>query len=124
MSPPRRILVVEDDGLVRELATELLTDAGSDVASVPDADAALRALEASTPPALLFTDIVMPGRVDGVAPAREAKRRLPELRVVYTTGYASRFAREGAEELYGPLIAKPHSPDQLRAEIAKALAKR
>jgi CheY-like chemotaxis protein len=122
MSPPRRILVVEDDELVRELATELLIDAGYDVVSAPDADAALRLLASSRPPTLLFTDIVMPGQLDGVALAREAKRRLPELRVVYTTGYSSRFARDGAEELYGPLVAKPYSPDQLRAEIAKALA--
>jgi CheY-like chemotaxis protein len=122
MSPPRRILVVEDDELVRELATELLTDAGYDVVTAPDADAALRLLASSPPPALLCTDIVMPGRLDGVALAREAKRRLPALRVVYTTGYSSRFARDGAEELYGPLVPKPYSPDQLRAEIAKALA--
>jgi CheY-like chemotaxis protein len=116
-----RIVVVEDDDLLRELATEMLMHFGYEVVAAPNAASALRLIDTDPPPALLFTDIVMPGELDGFALAREAKRRRPGLRVIYATGYTR---RDDAEELLGPLLQKPYRAEQLRDEIEKALAGR
>jgi CheY-like chemotaxis protein len=114
-----RILVVEDEDLLRELATEMLMHFGYDVVAAPDAASALRLIDGDPPPALLFTDVVMPGELDGFALAREAKRRRPGLRVIYATGYAR---RADSEELLGPLLQKPYRAEQLHHVIEKALS--
>jgi CheY-like chemotaxis protein len=115
----RKILVVEDEAMVRELAVELIAEFGFDVVAAENAEAALRALAEHDDVALLFTDIVMPGPLNGFALGREARRRLPDLKVLYTSGYVSRFDADYAGA--GQLLAKPYRAEQLREALSSAL---
>ena len=67
---------------------------------------------------LLFTDIVMPG-MDGLELARTARSAKPELRVLYTTGYARDAA--GAEAVQSSLLSKPFTIEQLARRVRQAL---
>lgn len=82
------LLVVEDDDLVREQTVATLTSLGYRVDAVADADHALQRLDAGDPAIeLVFSDVVMPGRLDGVELAAEIGRRWPGLPVILTSGY-------------------------------------
>ena len=72
-----KALLVEDELLVREVAAEDLGDAGFDVVAASDGDEALGILREKTDFDLLFTDIRMPGNIDGWDRAREAKQMIP-----------------------------------------------
>jgi CheY-like chemotaxis protein len=122
MSPEElTILVVEDEGELRTLLSEILLDAGYNVISVRTADDALPIIQSERPIDLLFTDIVMPGRMNGLDLAREAKRLRPELRIIYTTAYADPelFRREGIEPK--AILPKPYLPGQVEQEIGDLL---
>jgi CheY-like chemotaxis protein len=81
-----RILLVEDEMLVRELAYEDLTDAGHEVTAAGTGDEALSLLREGRSFDVLFTDIRMPGAIDGWELAAEAKQISPGIKVVYATG--------------------------------------
>lgn len=83
----RRILLVEDEPLLRELTRDDLADEGHDVTVAADADEALDLLDTAAFD-LLVTDIRMPGRIDGWELARLARWRFPELAVIYISGYS------------------------------------
>lgn len=121
MDSTATILVVEDEELVREFTVELLADYGYRVLAAANGREALGILEREPGIDLLFTDIVMPGDLDGFALAREAKHRRPDLEILYTSGYTNRLAATEIGETFGPMIAKPYRPDQLGAEIKRAL---
>lgn len=87
MSAPA-ILLVEDEALVREIVALELAEAGFRVVEADDGAAALEQLDAEPALALLFTDIRLPGRLDGVGLAAESRRRRPGLPVIYATGYS------------------------------------
>jgi CheY-like chemotaxis protein len=105
-----KILLVEDEMLVRELAFEDLTEAGFDVTPARDGDEALRRLETDGPFDLLFTDIRMPGQIDGWELARRARAADPRLRVIYATGYSDDFGELSAGE---KLVKKPYRCEQI-----------
>src|SRR3954471_15535056 len=79
MEPPRPalrrpvVLVVEDEGLVRMFVTDVLEEAGFEVAEAENAEAGLLALHARPDVRVLFTDVNMPGRIDGLELARIAR---------------------------------------------------
>ncbi len=111
MSEPTVVLVVEDEPIVRFCAVEMLADAGYHVLEAAAGDEALALMEARSDIAVLFTDIEMPGAVDGHALVGIARERRPAMRVVLTSGRV----RPRAEEL-PPLVmflAKPYRPDEL-----------
>lgn len=110
------VLLVEDELLVRELAYEDLRDAGFDVTTASDADEALGHLREGGPFDLLFTDIRMPGSVDGWQLAREAKRLLPDIRVIYATGLGDAASGLAEGELY---VRKPYSLTDLHEALAQ-----
>jgi CheY-like chemotaxis protein len=111
-----RILLVEDEMLVRELAREDLSDAGHEVVDTPDGERALAILEGDRQFDLLFTDIRMPGAVDGWQLADEAKRLIPGLRVLYASGLDDNGGRLAEGE---KLITKPYRNEALLACIAE-----
>jgi CheY-like chemotaxis protein len=113
------ILVVEDEDDVRDMVTTSLRDRGFSVLSVPNAEVALQILMEHVRFDLLFTDIMMPGTMDGFELADRAKHILPELKVIYATGF-SHVARRAPEGLHGKLITKPYRVDQLMTEIEQA----
>lgn len=81
-----RILVVEDEMLIRELVMEELTDAGFAVVAVATGDEAAVLLEEDREFHLLLTDIHLPGEVDGRSLAKRARDAIPDLPVIYATG--------------------------------------
>ena len=83
-----RVLIVEDEPLVRYIASDEFAEAGYEVIAVPDGHAAIEALDAGTSFDLLFTDIRMPGTIDGWSVAAAARSRLPNLPVIYATGFS------------------------------------
>jgi CheY-like chemotaxis protein len=115
------ILVVEDEELVRDFAVELLREFAYEVLAAANGREAMALIDdPGTRIDLLFTDIVMPGELDGFALAREARRRRPALPVLYTSGYTNRTDGDDAEA-FGPMVPKPYRPEQLRTEIERAL---
>ena len=116
------ILLVEDQDEVRLFAADALRELGYRVEAVADGAAALRMLEAGARARLLFTDVGLPGDLDGWQLAREAQRRRPELRVLFTTGYGGDGAAPG--QTVGPdmgLLRKPFSQADLARKVREAL---
>ena len=119
IEPARTILVVEDDRDVREIAVTVLEEAGYRVLEAASGDDAYRLLLAHPDLRIdaLFTDVVMPGAMDGIDLADAAREMRPGLRVLYTTGFAG-LARPSREaDLAGPVLRKPYRPAELRAAI-------
>jgi CheY-like chemotaxis protein len=80
------VLVVEDEFLLRMDATDMITAAGFDVVEAVDADAAIEILEARDDVAVIFTDIQMPGSMDGLKLARAVRGRWPPIKIIATSG--------------------------------------
>jgi CheY-like chemotaxis protein len=80
------VLVVEDEFLLRMDATDMITAAGFDVVEAVDADAAIEILEARDDIAVIFTDIQMPGSMDGLKLARAVRGRWPPIKIIATSG--------------------------------------
>jgi CheY-like chemotaxis protein len=116
-----KILVVEDDVLVCAFASEVLSGAGYRLTIAHNAAEALGRLDAEPDIALLFTDIVMPGGRDGLMLAEQACRRRPDLKVLYTSGYAPRLVNRRGVALLGPFMAKPYRPQQLIDAVDRLL---
>ena len=115
MVPPKRVLVVEDDAAVRHFTVEALRHWGHEVLEAADGVDALRVLDQS-PVDLLFTDIVLPGGLNGRQLAEQARAHQPEIKVLYTTGYDRGVL--GADASASSWLAKPFTMDQLNARIA------
>ncbi|MFG1424827.1 response regulator [Roseixanthobacter glucoisosaccharinicivorans] len=114
---PRTILVVEDEPLVRLVIAEALRDQGFRVVEAASADEAILALSAGLAVDLVFTDVRMPGAVDGLALASRLKRERPELPVLITSGHLERL--EGADTT--AFIPKPYVLGEAVARIAALL---
>ena len=119
--PPTRLLLVEDEFLIRLTLSEALTDAGYDVAEAADADEALRLVDVpNLPVGLLLTDIQLPGPLDGHALAARIRDRLPGLPGIFMTG---RPAPPGAgRPRRAVVLAKPYLPSEVCAAVGKMLA--
>jgi PAS domain S-box-containing protein len=114
-----RILVVEDNPQVAELAAAILDEWGHSVLRVGDASEALRKLEQDERFDLVFSDIVMPGGMNGLDLARLIRSRWPSLPVVLATGYNE--AAGNPEDEGFPLLRKPYRPEDLLSAVAAAL---
>ncbi len=118
------VLVVEDSDHVLALAREHLTELGYRVLSAPDAEAALSVLETEGESIdLLFTDIMMPGSMNGMDLAAEFRRRSPGIPVLFTTGYnESLSSSEGVSDL--DVLSKPYRRVELAERVAAAIARK
>jgi CheY-like chemotaxis protein len=112
------VLVVEDDSLVRQVAVDGLKELGYTVLSAPDAAAALATLRSDVRIDVLFSDILMPGGMNGCQLAVEAKRIRPGIKVLLTTGYADEMfkARDIDPEL--PILEKPYRREDLLSKLS------
>jgi PAS domain S-box-containing protein len=122
-----QILVVDDDEEVRGLAERQLTSLGYRVIAVPDGAKALEALASGVQIDLLFTDVVMPGGLNGREVAREARKLRPRLRVLFTSGYfEGALVRKGEMEQDVEFIMKPYRrkdlADKVRTLLGEAAA--
>ena len=111
-----RLMVVDDDSLVRELIGEQLRCAGYEVAVFADGHAALAGLDEGLTPDLLLTDFSMP-EMNGVDLARAVRSRRPHLPVVVLTGYMSDAADALGDEDFS-LLGKPIDGDALIGRVA------
>jgi PAS domain S-box-containing protein len=116
------ILVVEDDPLVRRTVTEALTEHGYRVIAHETAAEGLDALASVPDVALLFTDVRMPGSMNGVDLALAARRQRPDLRVLFATGFSDRGTLEQWPDRLD-LLAKPYALDELCARVAAGLGR-
>ena len=117
-NPPALALAVvaEDEPILRIEAIEILEDAGFAVYDTPDADGALRFLEhRHADVGLLFSDVEMPGRMDGFELARTASARWPHIAIVVCSGVLR--PGPGALPHGAHFIDKPFSPDLIRNAI-------
>jgi len=119
---PKAILVAEDEEDVRLVVSEALAAAGFMVLNAESGPEALRMLEANPGIDLLFTDIRMPGGMDGFELAHRAKQMRPELRIVYTTGYVKELPWGEHGIGHGPMLRKPYRNRDLVAEVNRTLA--
>jgi two-component system, response regulator PdtaR len=114
------ILVVEDEPLVRLVGTLLLADAGFNVIEACNAEEALRVLEASSDVRIVFTDVEMPGALDGFGLARCVHERWPSIGVIVTSGRAEPPRQKtGRNELF---VAKPYASSTLMHKIEACLS--
>lgn len=116
------ILVVEDDDEVRATAVEMLGDLGYRVLKAPNADGALAIIDSGMAIDLLFTDVVMPGTLRSPELARMARERLPDIAVLFTSGYTENAIVHGGRLDEGVhLLTKPYSRDALARKIRHVL---
>ena len=115
------VLVVEDDESLRRYTTEILTELGYDVIEASDGHDALRLLDRHQVD-LLFTDVVMPGGMNGRELADEAVRRKRGLKVLFTTGYTrNAIVHHGRLDPGVEMVAKPFTFAELSAKVRALL---
>lgn len=118
VSQRERILLVEDDEDVRRYVAEALRDLGYRVETAPQASTALTLLETDTPFDLLFTDVVLPGGMNGRQLAERARELRPDLRVLFATGYTrNAIIHHGRLDADVNLLVKPFTPDALERKL-------
>ena len=121
----RRVLYVEDHPRLRGQIEASLTAMGLSVTAAADGRAALALLDRGERFDLLFTDVVMPGGVDGIRLAEEARRRIPDIRVLYTTGYADDDRlRDAASAAGAAMLRKPFARSALQEQLRILLERR
>jgi CheY-like chemotaxis protein len=121
-APGETVLVVEDDPDVMASTRESLADLGYQVLTAADARAALAIIDGETRIDILFSDVVMPGGMNGAQLAVEARRLRPALKVLLTSGYAGGALgdQRGAENV--PMLAKPYRREDLAQQIRLVLS--
>ncbi|CAN5327764.1 N/A [soil metagenome] len=112
---PLIILVVDDEVLVRMLACDVLMNGGHHALEAVDAEEALVLLQARPDIAVMFTDVDMPGEINGLGLARLAALRFPQLPIIVTTGAAA--VAPGNLPSSARFLAKPYSPSALLTMI-------
>lgn len=117
------IMVVEDEPEIRELVATSLAVEGFQVLCAEDAADALRQLGDHPEVELLFTDILMPGDLHGFDLARRARQIKPDIKLLYTSGYALAAAIGKSMPIEeARMVNKPYRLEQLIDEIRRALA--
>jgi CheY-like chemotaxis protein len=116
------ILVVEDDADVRGYSCDMLRELGYSIIEAENGDAGLKLLDAHPYIKLLFTDVGLPGGMNGRQLADEARRRRPHLRVLFTTGYArNAIVHDGRVDPGVELITKPYAQAALSTKLRDML---
>jgi CheY-like chemotaxis protein len=121
LQQPTRILVVEDEFLIRLTLVEALGDEGFEVVEAGSGDDALPMLEADPAIGLLLTDIQLPGSLDGRSLARRAREGRPSLPVLYVTGRPDP-AEEAASAANERYISKPYTLTDICAAVRSLTA--
>jgi CheY-like chemotaxis protein len=116
------VLVVEDDEDVRATVVALLMELGYRILQARDAQSALAIVESGIAIDLIFTDVVMPGTLRSPELARKARERLPNVAVLFTSGYTDNAIVHGGRLDDGiDLLSKPYTRDALARKIRQVL---
>jgi signal transduction histidine kinase len=113
----KKVLVVEDDDSVAAMVSEMLEQMGCRPKRVANASAALDALNNGCDYDLIFSDIVMPGAMNGVDLANEIHRRYPETPIILTTG----FSGSARVDQTFPILRKPYQMEELESIVSQTL---
>jgi PAS domain S-box-containing protein len=117
-----RVLIVEDDEEVCATTADTLTELGYDVLKAKDADSALTVIESGVAIDILFTDVVMPGKLRSVELARIAQQKLPRIAVLFTSGYTDTAMLRGALLDEGTnVLYKPYTREGLASKLRQIL---
>jgi CheY-like chemotaxis protein len=124
-SPPAprlpAVLVVEDDVLVRTIAAAFLRDGGLDVVEAGDADEAIRLVEAGVEIGVVFSDVNMPGSMDGFGLAAWLRQHRPEIKIILASGATRTVEQADAMPAHGPVLAKPYHHEELTQRIKEMI---
>jgi CheY-like chemotaxis protein len=113
------VLIVEDEGLIRANAEDLVEAAGYQVLAAADADEAIRILEDRNDIRAVFTDIQMPGSMDGLKLARMVRDRWPPVALIVTSGKVEIY--ESDLPTGGKFLRKPYRPEQVEQALRDLL---
>jgi CheY-like chemotaxis protein len=117
------VLVVEDDALVRHYVMTQIESLGYTTLEAANASDALRIIDDGSTIDLLFTDVIMPGPMNGRQLVDEALKRRPGLKTLYTSGYTENaIVHHGRLDSGVLLLAKPYRKTELARMIRLALA--
>lgn len=117
-----RILIVEDNPHVRNVPTKILRIQGYDVTEAKDGAEAIDHLQNGQPFDLLFTDVVLPGNLNGIEIAEEAVLIQPDIKILYTSGYAESAINHSDKLIPGvTLINKPYNRSDLLEKVSTIL---
>lgn len=105
------VLVVEDHEVLRWLAADIVKKAGYSVVEASDADVAIRILETRTDIRIVFTDVEMPGSMDGVKLAHAVRGRWPPIEIIVVSGWTNVRAQDIPERAL--FFSKPYEPDKI-----------
>jgi CheY-like chemotaxis protein len=121
-SKPQTVLVVEDEILVRMVIGDYLRECGYRVIEAGNAAEALTVLQSSETVDIVFSDVQMPGDMDGFGLARWVRQNRPGLKVLLTSGNARAAQTAGDLCEEGPLEVKPYHPQTIHSRIQRLLA--
>ncbi len=114
------VLIVEDELLLRMDAISMIANAGFEVIEASSADEAIAILESRRDISVVFTDIQMPGSMDGLKLARAVRGRWPPIKIIATSGHLD--VRETDLPEGGRFLAKPYSPMQIAGVLRELTA--
>ena len=118
--PSPVVLVVEDDWLLRLLAVEIVEDAGLVAVEAANADEAIAILERRVDIALIFTDVDMPGTMDGLKLAHAVRRRWPPIKIIIVSGKTHLSDAELPSDTR--FFSKPYSVPGMISELRSLVA--
>lgn len=121
-TPQQPLLIVEDEMFIRMIAADALEDRGFSIIEAGDAREALEILERSSEIDLIFTEINMPGDLDGLDLAEEVTKRWPHIEIIVTSGGVRLDSAEVPDS--GKFLPKPYATDQLVKLVQEQLARR
>ena len=113
------MLVVEDENLIRSSTIDMIEEAGFDPIAASDADEALRILESRNDIRAVFTDIHMPGSMDGLKLVRVIRSRWPPVALVVTSGHTT--VLESDLPAGGRFVRKPYQPAQIETVLRQLI---
>jgi CheY-like chemotaxis protein len=115
------VLVVEDEPLMLVDAVDLVTEAGFEAIGVKNADEAIRILESRDDIRIVFTDVNMPGSMDGIRLAHAVRHRWPPIEIIVTSGLTLANVQELLPER-GIFFPKPYTPAQVASALHRLAA--
>jgi len=114
------VLVVEDESLIRTSAVDMVEQAGFEAIAASNADEAIRILESRNDIRAVFTDVQMPGSIDGLRLAQVVKNRWPPVALIVTSGRMT--VPESKLPNGGRFLGKPYQPSELETMLREVLA--
>lgn len=115
---PRTVLVVEDEAGLRAMVVEELTEAGFDILEAEIGEEAMAIIDSGRAIDVLFTDIRLPGGFDGWEIAQYARNSIPNIHVIYASGYGGDRTAQVPDSVY---VKKPYLPRAVVGAIRERL---